>query len=297
MNANPYQQADSRPVLVIGSDDFAACPDCSRRLDVEFTDAGDAPRTVAEDEAGPIHFGRCPEHGGYRWQIEAEPAAPAGPVCAKCGNDGGESSLYLTIDAKWDKSAGAWELEEREDDGGGELDCLNCDHRTPVMGAVNEEAESFFPYGLMLQPPGARCDLDSIGAAKRAEWRAEQGQGMTSAVGEYTPGEFWELLNAYESLLAKLQPPGATLSAAERSVGAGDLVSIIADGLDACTDGRGWDGRHQTAADLANAAPELLAMLRDIVAGNYGQPHGVTVPALDPARALLAKLQPEWGAA
>lgn len=86
--------------------------------------------------------------------MNLETKAAIGPVCAKCGNDGGEGSLYLTIDARWNKSAGAWELEEREDDGGAELDCLNCDHRTPVMGATNDEAESFFPYGLHVQPPG-----------------------------------------------------------------------------------------------------------------------------------------------
>lgn len=33
-----------------------------------------------------------------------------------------------------------------------------------------------------------------------AEWRAEQGNGLTSAVGEYTPAEFWQLLDAYEAL-------------------------------------------------------------------------------------------------
>jgi hypothetical protein len=33
-----------------------------------------------------------------------------------------------------------------------------------------------------------------------AEWREEQGKGMASAIGEYTPPEFWELLDAYEAL-------------------------------------------------------------------------------------------------
>jgi hypothetical protein len=59
--------------------------------------------------------------------------------CEECGNDGTDGSLYLTIDAKW--RDGVWELEEREDEGGGELDCLNCDHRT-------EAPEGIFPYGM-----------------------------------------------------------------------------------------------------------------------------------------------------
>jgi hypothetical protein len=65
------------------------------------------------------------------------------PVCAKCGNDGTKASLYLTIDAKWDGEV--WTLEEREDDGGGELDCLACDHRSPFP---DDDGETPFPYGM-----------------------------------------------------------------------------------------------------------------------------------------------------
>lgn len=46
----------------------------------------------------------------------------------------------------------------------------------------------------------------------REEWRAVRGDGMTSAVGEYTPREFWDLLDAYEALLAH---PSAGASDAE----------------------------------------------------------------------------------
>ena len=42
-------------------------------------------------------------------------------------------------------------------------------------------------------------------------------------------------------------------------------------------------------ARLIAAAPELLAALDELVAKNYGQPRGVTVPALDRARAALAR--------
>ena len=67
--------------------------------------------------------------------------------CAECGNDGTEGSLYLTIDAKYRN--GEWELEEREDDGGMELDCLECDHRTPFS---THEGEVPFPYGMTFKP-------------------------------------------------------------------------------------------------------------------------------------------------
>jgi hypothetical protein len=45
-------------------------------------------------------------------------------------------------------------------------------------------------------------------------------------------------------------------------------------------------------ARLIAAAPELLAALEDLVKANYGQPYGVTVPALDNARAVIAKARP-----
>lgn len=43
------------------------------------------------------------------------------------------------------------------------------------------------------------------------------------------------------------------------------------------------------------AAPELLAALQALVKHNCGHPHGVTVSALDPARAAIAKAAPESG--
>lgn len=63
--------------------------------------------------------------------------------CGHCGNDGTESSLFLTIDAKWNGEV--WELEEREDDGGMSLDCLACDERTD---ASSDEMPGIFPYGM-----------------------------------------------------------------------------------------------------------------------------------------------------
>jgi hypothetical protein len=53
----------------------------------------------------------------------------------------------------------------------------------------------------------------------------------------------------------------------------------------------GYQADREAYARLFAAAPELLAVLRDIVAGNNGQPRGVTVPALDAARAAIAKAE------
>ncbi len=61
----------------------------------------------------------------------------------------------------------------------------------------------------------------------------------------------------------------------------GDTVDYIATVHDAGT---------ETDARLIAEAPAILAALRELVAGNYGQPWGVTVPALDTARAILARI-------
>jgi hypothetical protein len=52
-----------------------------------------------------------------------------------------------------------------------------------------------------------------------------------------------------------------------------------------------WDGAvdHDATALIFAAGPEMLVELEAPVSGNYGQPHGVTVPALDQARAIIAK--------
>lgn len=41
----------------------------------------------------------------------------------------------------------------------------------------------------------------AISLKQIAEWRTLKNQGMTSAIGEYTPSEFWELLDEYESVV------------------------------------------------------------------------------------------------
>ncbi len=58
------------------------------------------------------------------------------PICAGCGNDGTQGSLYVTVDAKWIPESNSWELVERVEDGGHEIDCLACDHRTSAEGVA-----------------------------------------------------------------------------------------------------------------------------------------------------------------
>ena len=55
------------------------------------------------------------------------------------------------------------------------------------------------------QTPGEPVAWE-IPKALRDKWRREKGNGMTSAVGEYTPSEFWRLLDSYEALLAHPRP-------------------------------------------------------------------------------------------
>lgn len=242
---NAAIQADSRPILTIGADDFAECPDCHRRLDPVMTEAGDNLQELARDDDGPIFLGLCPEHGGWRFQIEGDAAAPAAPCCEHCGNDGTEEALYIAVDCRWRPEHGAWELEQREDGNGSAVDCLACDKLT------EDEEGRLFPYGMHLRPPAA---VD-----------------------------------------------GSLAFAAALSAG-GDVVETIADGLDAACDGRGWDASHQRAADLANAAPAMLATL-DAVLRECVTPGGfpdkgkgrteAQQAAYDSARALVARFERE----
>lgn len=71
------------------------------------------------------------------------------------------------------------------------------------------------------------------------------------------------------------------------------LVGIIADGLDAFVDGRGWDIRHERAKDLANAAPDLLEALK--AAEGIIQQHNLLSTDTDDDRlATLVRLIHWW---
>jgi hypothetical protein len=63
-------------------------------------------------------------------------------------------------------------------------------------------ATQFVPHWESAKTPKAEGVETLIPKSQRDAWRALRGQGITSDVGEYTPTEFWTLLDAYEQLLA-----------------------------------------------------------------------------------------------
>lgn len=74
------------------------------------------------------------------------------------------------------------------------------------------------------------------------------------------------------------------------------IIEDNEDGMGVCEIGKPGSKRAEAtvgeweAARLIAAAPEMADELRRLVANNYGQPSGVTVPALGQARAILAKI-------
>lgn len=69
----------------------------------------------------------------------------------------------------------------------------------------------------------------------------------------------------------------------------GQLVHVAETFQYQCHQHNKADGTSLANALLIAAAPDMLKALEAIVADNYGQPRGVTVPALDVARAAIAK--------
>ena len=72
----------------------------------------------------------------------------------------------------------------------------------------------------------------------------------------------------------------------------GSIFAIIADGLDASTDGRGWGAEHEAARLLADAAPKLEALAQKIAAQDHMTGLGPQLEALingwiDDARAAV----------
>lgn len=68
------------------------------------------------------------------------------------------------------------------------------------------------------------------------------------------------------------------------------IFDILADGLDASTDGRGWSAEHERARILANSAPTMLTAIKALLAQNCGDPEDL-LEGDDPARALYAALR------
>lgn len=56
-----------------------------------------------------------------------------------------------------------------------------------------------------------------------------------------------------------------------------------------------WDGavNHEANALIFAASFEMLAVLENLISDNFGQPSGVYVPALNPARAIVARAKGE----
>jgi hypothetical protein len=82
--------------------------------------------------------------------------------------------------------------------------CRGCGHiwrpaDVPTNGveAVRTKGANDSP---LVAPAPPAISLETI-----AEWRAERGRGMCSAIGEYTPAEFWTLLDAYEAIAYGVQ--------------------------------------------------------------------------------------------
>ena len=70
------------------------------------------------------------------------------------------------------------------------------------------------------------------------------------------------------------------------------IFELIADGLDASVDGRGYDLKHHRAVVLANAAPELLEACKALLADNeraYPADLGNVAAAM--ARAAITKAE------
>jgi len=63
----------------------------------------------------------------------------------------------------------------------------------------------------------------------RDEWCKQRGSGMTSAVGEYTPDEFWDLLDDVETLLLRTVDQSARIAELE------GLLRDASQDLDDCT--------------------------------------------------------------
>lgn len=98
-----------------------------------------------------------------------------------------------------------------------------------------------------------------ISSEQIAKWRKEQGQGMESAIGEYTPPEFWEVLDELERLYAAAPSGGP-----ERD----KLVSLIAD-----------YGAEVRATTLGEVDHDLSTL---------------TEAAADEVRSLYAGAAPSW---
>lgn len=88
--------------------------------------------------------------------------------------------------------------------------------------------------------------MTSITPEQIAEWRSYQDKGMISALGEYTPDEFWQLLDAYEARTAIELQSAATAKLLRVLDAANQMNGLVCLG--------GPAGRYQGELKLAVAA-------------------------------------------
>lgn len=84
---------------------------------------------------------------------------------------------------------------------------INRDHRARcgilwrVISALSHDVPYAAPPAALAQP------VPRISAEQIADWRMYQGEGWVSALGEYTPDEFWALLDDYERIAIQPTAP------------------------------------------------------------------------------------------
>lgn len=85
--------------------------------------------------------------------------------------------------------------------------------RSAVISQLRELASqlSNFPQPEAQNTSSLQAFVPAITPQEIAEWRQERDNGMTSAVGEYTPAEFWKLLDEVERMYRCMGVPAALL--------------------------------------------------------------------------------------
>jgi len=124
--------------------------------------------------------------------VLSQPPAPRVVVLDE--NVGGGMPFDECVAVMWDVAQRTWTAQETED------------HALRALIGYAKHYAALTPRAVV---------TEEIPKSLRDKWHREKGNGMTSAVGEYTPGEFWMLLDAYE---AQLEECAFLQAGAERSM-------------------------------------------------------------------------------
>ena len=139
----------------------------------------------------------CPSCDGDGWDIESVDSFPR-VRCPDCAGSGlAEHSITVN---------------EAQAQGGGEVAFAEWLATEMPAGTVIGDPAWWAgriarQYAKRCAPPSAPVGVEAISDEEIAEWERERGNGMTSAVGEYTPDEFWRVLDELKRLRA--QQPAA----------------------------------------------------------------------------------------